>query len=81
MVRASISFLSLKLTFPCSRDRIQQSGKTQGGEAEMDNLCSQFKAKAKCTGKGAVIHHKDVDEILKSTPSEQIDVLKMFTPQ
>ena len=30
----------------------------------MDDLCSQLKAKAKCSGKGAVIDGKEVDKIL-----------------
>lgn len=49
------------------------------GEAEMDDLCSQLKAKAKCSGKGAVIMRKDVDEILGPAPAEQTDFLKMFS--
>lgn len=44
----------------------------------MDNLCSQLKAKAKCSGSGAVIEQKDVDAILGPPPEEQVDFLKMF---
>lgn len=64
------------LTFPRFRDRVQQSGKA---ESEMDDLCSQLKSKAKCSGKGAVIHQKDVDEILGPAPTDQNDTLKMFS--
>ncbi|KAL8789715.1 MAG: hypothetical protein Q9213_000965 [Squamulea squamosa] len=59
-------------------DRVQQSEKTQSGEVDMDNLCSQLKAKAKCSGSGAVIEQKDVDAILGPPPEEQLDFLKMF---
>lgn len=49
-------------------------------EAEMDDLCSQLKAKAKCSGKGAVIAEKDVDAILgPAPPVEQTDFMKMFS--
>ncbi|KAL8947575.1 MAG: hypothetical protein Q9183_007773, partial [Haloplaca sp. 2 TL-2023] len=58
--------------------RVQQSEKAQSGEVDMDNLCSQLKAKAKCSGSGAVIEQKDVDAILGPAPEEQNDFLKMF---
>ena len=43
---------------------MQRSEKVQNGEADMDDLCTQLKAKAKCSGSGAVIDQKDVDAIL-----------------
>ena len=60
------------------RDRVQKSPKVQTGEADMDDLCTQLKAKAKCSGTGAVIDQKDVDAILGPAPKEQVDFLKMF---
>jgi hypothetical protein len=45
----------------------------------MDDLCSQLKLKAKCSGTGAVIDQKDVDAILGPAPKEQEDFLKIFT--
>ncbi|KAL8715769.1 MAG: hypothetical protein Q9220_000436 [cf. Caloplaca sp. 1 TL-2023] len=59
-------------------DRVQQSEKAQTGEVDMDDLCSQLKAKAKCSGSGAVIEQKDVDAILGPPPDAQKDFLKMF---
>ncbi|KAI4202438.1 MAG: hypothetical protein LQ346_001996 [Caloplaca aetnensis] len=59
-------------------DRVQQSEKAQTGEIDMDNLCSQLKSKAKCSGSGAVIEQKDVDAILGPPPNAQKDFLKMF---
>ena len=50
----------------------------QSGEADMDDLCTQLKSKAKCSGSGAVIDQKDVDAILGPAPREQHDFLKMF---
>ncbi|KAL8728100.1 MAG: hypothetical protein Q9166_005625 [cf. Caloplaca sp. 2 TL-2023] len=60
------------------QDRVQQSEKAQSGEVDMDNLCSQLKAKAKCSGSGAVIEQKDVDAILGPPPKEQENFLQMF---
>lgn len=67
------------LTLPRSRDRVQSSEKVKNGEADMDDLCSQLKSKAKCSGKGAVIAQKDVDLILGPMREEQPDILKMFS--
>ena len=44
----------------------------------MDDLCSQLKAKAKCSGNGAVIDQKDVDAILGPAPVDTKDFFKMF---
>ncbi|MCJ1436035.1 DNA-binding transcription factor yap1 [Xylographa pallens] len=59
-------------------DRVQKSDRVQSGEADMDDLCTQLKAKAKCSGSGAVIDQRDVDAILGPAPEEQKDFLKMF---
>lgn len=64
------------------RDRVQNSKRAQSGQVDMDDLCSQLKAKAKCSGKGAVIKQKDVDAILgpaNPAPAESNDFLKMFS--
>lgn len=63
-------------------DRVQNSKRAQSGQVDMDDLCSQLKAKAKCSGKGAVIEQKDVDAILgpaSPPPAESNDFLKMFS--
>ncbi|KAL8904250.1 MAG: hypothetical protein Q9171_007113 [Xanthocarpia ochracea] len=59
-------------------DRVQQSERARSGEVDMDNLCSQLKAKAKCSSSGAVIEQKDVDAILGPASGEQPDFLQMF---
>ena len=61
------------------RDRVQASEKVKSGVTDMDDLCSQLKAKAKCSGSGAVIDQAEVDRILGPAPTEQQDFLKMFT--
>jgi AP-1-like factor len=58
---------------------VQNSEKVQSGEADMDDLCAQLKAKAKCSGSGAVIDQRDVDAILGPAPHSQKDFLKIFT--
>ena len=45
----------------------------------MDDLCSQLKSKAKCSGKGAVIDQAEVDRILGPVRKDQPDFLKMFS--
>ena len=45
----------------------------------MDDLCSQLKAKAKCSGKGAMIDQEDVDRILGPANEEPPNFLKMFS--
>ncbi|KAL6714326.1 DNA-binding transcription factor yap1 [Lecanora helva] len=62
------------------QDRVRAYEKANPGETDMDDLCSQLKSKAKCSqSKGAVIEQKDVDDILGPAPTDQKDLLKMFT--
>ena len=63
----------------CIRDRVRKSEKVQSGEADMDDLCSQLKSKARCSGKEAVIDEEDVNRILGPVHEEQTDFLKMFS--
>lgn len=39
----------------------------------MDDLCSQLKSKAKCSGTGAVISQNDVDAILGPVASKETE--------
>lgn len=48
------------------RDRLQSMEKFRNGEIDIDNLCSELRAKAKCSEGGAVVDKKDVDKILGS---------------
>lgn len=56
-----------------------ESEKRQAGEFDLDGLCSQLKAKAKCSGGGG-IDPKDVDGNLRPEPTPgQNDAFKMFS--
>jgi len=45
-------------------DRLQSMEKFRNGEIDIDNLCSELRAKAKCSEGGAVVDRKDVEKIL-----------------
>lgn len=45
----------------------------------MNDLCAQLKAKAKCSGSGAVIDEKDVEDILGPELSSQKVSFSMFS--
>ena len=64
----------------CS-DRVRNSERVTSGAVEMDDLCSQLKAKAKCSGHGAVIDKDDVDAILgpAKKSDQQKDFFSMFS--
>ncbi|MCJ1469547.1 DNA-binding transcription factor yap1 [Pseudocyphellaria aurata] len=68
-------------TIGCNKlwDRVNGSKKVQAGEVDMDHLCAQLKAKARCNGSTTVIDTKDVDEILGPEPSSKEDFMKMFS--
>ena len=61
------------------RDRVQNSEKITSGLVDMDDLCSQLKSKARCSGTGAVVDQADVDAILGPAPEQQKGFLSMFT--
>ena len=67
------------LTSPRFRDRVQSSEKVLNGEFDMDDLCSQLKSKAKCSGSGAMIEQKEVDRILGPASKDQSDPFRMFS--
>lgn len=45
-------------------DRLQSMEKFRNGEIDIDNLCSELRAKAKCSEGGAVVEEKHVNNIL-----------------
>lgn len=45
-------------------DRLQSMEKFRNGEIDIDNLCSELRAKAKCSEGGAVVDEKHVNKIL-----------------
>ena len=74
LTTAVLDLLTLRI-----RDRVQSSEKVRSGEADMDDLCSQLKSKARCSGTEAVIDEDDIDRILGPAHEEQPDFLKMFS--
>lgn len=46
------------------RDRLQSMEKFRNGEIDIDNLCSELRAKAKCSEGGAVVEEKHVNKLL-----------------
>lgn len=47
-----------------ARDRLQSMEKFRNGEIDIDNLCSELRTKARCSGGGVVVDQKDVDDIM-----------------
>jgi len=58
------------ICFADHRDRERVNAKVKAGDANMDELCSQFKAKARCSITGAVIDQKDFNDIMDSKPKQ-----------
>ena len=50
------------------RDKLQKQPGFTEGTFDIDNLCSELRAKAKCSESGVVVDQKDVDEALKRLP-------------
>lgn len=75
---SNLSDLSLTYATTC-RDRVQRSEKVTSGQLDMDDLCSQLKSKARCSGKGAVVDEADVDAILGPSSTGQNDPFSMFS--
>lgn len=59
---------------------MQNSEKVQAREViDMDGLCAQLRAKARCNGNTGVFDKKDVDGILGPEPTSKKDIMKMFS--
>lgn len=67
--------------FPCkfahaqhltlTRDKLSSRADFKDGTIDIDNLCSELRAKARCSESGVVVDHKDVEAALKRLPKEQ----------
>jgi len=53
-------------------DRLQKTDKFQNGELDVDGLCSELRAKARCSETGVVVNEKDVDELFAKYPAKQV---------
>jgi hypothetical protein len=54
-----------------SRDKLQDRPDFKDGSLDIDGLCSELRAKARCSESGVVIDQKDVDAALKGLPGKR----------
>ena len=58
-----------------NRDKLSNRADFKDGTIDIDNLCSELRAKARCSESGVVVDHKDVEAALKRLPKEQQQLL------
>lgn len=61
-------------TLTSSRDKLSSRPDFKDGTIDIDNLCSELRAKARCSESGVVVDHKDVEAALKRLPKDQMRV-------
>lgn len=54
------------------RDKLSSRPDFKDGTIDIDNLCSELRAKARCSESGVVVDHKDVEAALKRLPKDTI---------
>jgi AP-1-like factor len=59
-------------TLISSRDKLSSRPDFKDGTIDIDNLCSELRAKARCSESGVVVDHKDVEAALKRLPKDAI---------
>jgi AP-1-like factor len=62
--------VSCTLTYP--RDKLSSRPDFKDGTIDIDNLCSELRAKARCSESGVVVDHKDVEAALKRLPNDAL---------
>ena len=53
------------------RDKLSSRPDFKDGTIDIDNLCSELRAKARCSESGVVVDHKDVEAALKRLPKDK----------
>ncbi|KAH3918907.1 hypothetical protein HBI56_097280 [Parastagonospora nodorum] len=53
-------------------DKLSSRPDFKDGTIDIDNLCSELRAKARCSESGVVVDHKDVEAALKRLPKDSI---------
>ncbi|KAL6709016.1 DNA-binding transcription factor yap1 [Coniothyrium glycines] len=53
-------------------DKLSSRPDFKDGTIDIDNLCSELRAKARCSESGVVVDHKDVEAALKRLPKDKI---------
>jgi AP-1-like factor len=66
---SSIVFCDSRTLTP-SRDKLSSRPDFKDGTIDIDNLCSELRAKARCSESGVVVDHKDVEAALKRLPKD-----------
>jgi AP-1-like factor len=59
-------------TLMSSRDKLSSRPDFKDGTIDIDNLCSELRAKARCSESGVVVDHKDVEAALKRLPKDAV---------
>jgi len=54
-------------------DKLSSRPDFKDGTIDIDNLCSELRAKARCSESGVVVDHKDVEAALKRLPKEKMN--------
>ncbi|KAF2193517.1 PAP1-domain-containing protein [Zopfia rhizophila CBS 207.26] len=52
-------------------DKLSNRADFKDGTIDIDNLCSELRAKARCSESGVVVDHKDVEAALQRLPKDQ----------
>ncbi|KAF2024816.1 PAP1-domain-containing protein [Setomelanomma holmii] len=55
-------------------DKLSSRPDFKDGTIDIDNLCSELRAKARCSESGVVVDHKDVEAALKRLPKDTVSV-------
>ena len=55
-----------------NRDKLSSRPDFKDGTIDIDNLCSELRAKARCSESGVVVDHKDVEAALKRLPKDKL---------
>jgi AP-1-like factor len=61
---------SMHLELTQFRDKLSNRADFKDGTIDIDNLCSELRAKARCSESGVVVDHKDVEAALKRLPQD-----------
>lgn len=62
------------LVLTSTRDKLSSRPDFKEGTIDIDNLCSELRAKARCSESGVVVDHKDVEAALKRLPKDKTPV-------
>jgi AP-1-like factor len=67
-----VSRILLTGALTVNRDKLSSRPDFKDGTIDIDNLCSELRAKARCSESGVVVDHKDVEAALKRLPKDKL---------